>query len=90
MASKAEIPTKGIGTDETGYAGPQYGPFRCGHCVWFSFGKKSGRCHHPEVVADRDVPKDPKGLAIVNQEGCCNEFRPTRKLEDIKFEDVGL
>jgi hypothetical protein len=90
MPKTAKIPTEGIGTKETGYAGPGYGPFRCGNCVWFAFGKKLGNCSHPEVMADPEIPKDDKQRAIVHQDGCCNEFRPTRKLEDVKFEDVGL
>lgn len=89
--SLAQISTKGIGTKKVGYAGPEYGPFRCGNCVWFSFVKNGGRCQQPEVIEDPEVPKDPKSnLAIVHQDGCCNEFKPARKLEDVKFGDVGL
>lgn len=87
---KAQISTSGIGVGEVKYAGPEFGPFDCGHCAWFSFTKSGGQCQHPEVVADKALAKNSQGLAIVDQHGCCNEFRPTRKLDEIKFSDAGI
>lgn len=79
--------TKGIGTKAVGYAGPENGPFRCGHCQWF---KSPRNCGHPEVIADPEMRKDSNGNAIVAPDGCCNEFRPVKKISEVKFEDVGL
>lgn len=86
----ARFSTKGVGTKKAGYAGPEFGPFRCGSCVWFQFGKSVGLCNHPEVKQDPEIEKNDQGQAIVKQDGCCNKFRPTRKLDEVKFETVGL
>jgi hypothetical protein len=86
---KVKVDTEGVGTKKTGYAGAEYGPFRCSHCVWFKIDKST--CGHPEVIADPEVPKTQDGkLAVVQAGGCCNEFRPNSKLGDVKFTDVGL
>jgi hypothetical protein len=89
LSVRAKVPLEGVGTKATGFVEKEYGPFRCGHCVWFAFAKDSGRCHHPKVIADPEVKKS-DGLAVVGQDDCCNLFRPTRKLDQVKFSDVGL
>ena len=47
------------------YMGPEKGPFKCGHCRFFSAAQ--GYCQHPEVRAH------------VEAAGCCNEFSPGGK-----------
>lgn len=62
-----------IGTKKTGYAPPRDGPFKCGHCLHYS----EGMCSHPDVMADPEIRKAKGGEAIVESEGCCNEYRPS-------------
>jgi len=60
-----------IGTRKSGYAPPRDGPFRCGHCEHYS----DGKCNHPDVESDKQVPKAADGKGIVEADGCCNYFR---------------
>lgn len=66
-----------VGTQQTGYAGPKLGPFKCGNCAHFN----RGFCNQAQVVTDPEVPKAaPEGskavLAQVKAGGCCNLFDP--------------
>lgn len=86
---------EGIGTRETGYAGAEYGPFRCNNCVWFDNAKAKypalHTCSHKEVIADPDVPKTPDGkLAHVEAFACCNHFWPQSRIVDVPFDKIGL
>ena len=89
---KFKIELKGVGTEKVGYAGPSFAPFRCSACAWFDWGhgKVKTHCEHPEVMSDSEIPHDSEGRALVDQSGCCNRFRPTKKLDEVKFEEVGL
>lgn len=62
---------EGVGTEESGYAGPEYGPFKCGNCRSFD----GEGCTHPEVKADDEVEKLDDGRGAVDPEGCCNFYR---------------
>lgn len=65
-----------IGTSGAGYAGPEDGPFHCGHCIHFKeVGDKDGRCNHPKVNRDSKVPKK-DGQSVVDENGCCNFYNP--------------
>jgi hypothetical protein len=57
----------GIGSAQSGYAGPENGPFECGNCVHF---QAPGTCNNPQVASDPEVNGQ------VEAEGCCNLFRP--------------
>ena len=46
------------------YFGPEKGPFRCGHCIFYDL--KRSYCEHPEIRAD------------VNYSGCCNLYTPNQ------------
>ena len=63
-----------MGTDYTGYVGPDMAPFKCGNCTHF-LDKLSG-CTHPEVLEDNEIPQHTGDLryAEVDKDGCCNEF----------------
>jgi hypothetical protein len=61
-------PEEGIGSAQTGYAGPENGPFECENCIHFD---GEGRCDHPQVMADPEVNGQ------VDAEGCCNLFQPS-------------
>lgn len=65
-----------IGTSVAGYAGPEEGPFHCGHCIHFEEIKEGdGRCNHPKVLKDPKIEKkDDK--AVVDENGCCNLYNP--------------
>lgn len=73
-----------VGTNEAGYAGPKYGPFRCGNCAHFN---GYSHCNEPTVVADPQVKKTKVGgpgggsetVAVVKAKGCCNMFDPKGK-----------
>lgn len=64
---------QGVGTSATGYAGPKFGPFKCGHCEYFRPGQSG--CVNPLVIKDPEVPGDGK-MAHVNIGGCCNKYEP--------------
>lgn len=61
-----------IGTPKVGYAGPDHGPFRCGHCKHYEQTDKGSGCNDKEVIAE--LGKGKSGLAAVDPNGCCNEF----------------
>lgn len=72
-----------IGTEESGYATPDQGPFMCGNCVHYKpVNGTHGTCDHPEVIEDAEAGDIPKGredgmaAATVAYEGCCDFFRP--------------
>jgi hypothetical protein len=56
----------GDGTQLSGYASPEYGPFECENCVHF---EAPDKCNHPKVIADPEVNGN------VQAEGCCNYFK---------------
>lgn len=65
----------------SGYA--EDGPYHCEDCPWlrgrttgrvFKDSSNKGRCHHPVVLADKQVRKDVEGFAVVNIEHGCCEF----------------
>jgi hypothetical protein len=86
--SKATVDIKGVGTTKAGYAKPELGPFKCSHCVWF--GPEESTCAHPDVKEDPEVEHTSKGLGKVSPDGCCNYYRPHRKMVDIPFNTLGL
>lgn len=57
---------EGIGSKETGYAGPDMGPFSCANCMHFD---GQGSCDNEKVMADPEVN------GKVDAEGCCNLFK---------------
>lgn len=56
----------GDGSAQSGYAGPEFGPFECENCTHFS---APTRCNHPQVI------NDPEVQGQVEAEGCCNLFQ---------------
>lgn len=62
-----------IGVGNSHYARPKEGPFKCSNCEYF---KSPTFCGHPTVIADakRGLIGIQGGKAIVEPEGCCNEF----------------
>jgi hypothetical protein len=62
----------GIGSAQTGYAGPENGPFECDHCIHFD---GQGTCNNPQVQADPEVQ------GKVDAEGCCNLYSPAQEGE---------
>lgn len=58
---------QGIGSKESGYAGPDMGPFSCANCSHFD---GQGSCDNEKVMADPEVN------GKVEADGCCNLFRP--------------
>lgn len=56
----------GDGSKQSGYAGPEFGPFSCSNCTHFD---GQGSCDHPEVI------NDPEVNGQVEADGCCNFFR---------------
>lgn len=65
------------GTPKVGYMGPDNGPFRCGSCVHYKTTDKGSGCDDKEVRAELGEGKS--GLAPVDENGCCNEFKPEDK-----------
>ncbi len=58
----------GIGSAQSGYAGPENGPFECENCIHFH---APNTCDHPQVQSDPEVNGQ------VDPEGCCNLFHPS-------------
>ena len=56
----------GDGTQLSGYATADLGPFECENCQHFT---APSSCSHPFVIADPDVNGQ------VDPEGCCNYFK---------------
>jgi hypothetical protein len=78
------------GTRGVGYMTPENGPFDCGHCKHFHV---PNLCDEDEVVADPELRKVKQGereLAIVSSRGCCNEFQPEAKINDVPFVSIGF
>ena len=67
-----------FGTQMTGFTnGASYGPFECGHCMFFDkIDERMAFCGNDEVNSDPDVPADPYGNKVVNFVDCCNEYFP--------------
>lgn len=86
--SKVKVEIEGVGTKKAGYATPEYGPFRCGHCIWFKV--ENSACKHPDVREDKEIEHNSDGDGMVKADGCCNYFRPTSKLIDIPFSKLGM
>jgi hypothetical protein len=59
----------GIGSAQSGYAGPENGPFECSNCIHFD---GQGTCDNPQVQSDPEVQ------GKVEAEGCCNLFNPAQ------------
>ena len=79
------------GTKDSKYSGPEYGPFRCDHCV--HFGHDYNTCKHPKVVKDPEMETvriDGKVYAKVKAGGCCEYFRGSGSMIDVPFAKVGL
>ena len=57
---------QGDGSQQSGYAGPEFGPFECENCAHF---EPPSECNHPQVVSDPEVNGQ------VDPEGCCNFFQ---------------
>ena len=67
----------GVGTEMTGYAPAEYGPFRCEYCRSYH-GKSS--CNHPMVVHDPAMRQRRNSYGVSVESGaCCNYFRPQSK-----------
>jgi hypothetical protein len=64
-----------IGIGKSHYAPPPLGPFKCANCEYF---KGPTFCGHPVVLEDaaRGLLSKQNGLAIIEPEGCCNEYEP--------------
>ena len=78
------------GTPKVGYMAEESGPFRCDHCVHFRVPR---HCNNAEVIADPKMRLEMvkgKELAIVAPGGCCCEFKPIIRIDQVKFEDAGL
>lgn len=62
-----------IGIGKSHYAPPALGPFKCKNCEYF---KSPTFCNNKVVLADaeRGLLSRQEGKAIVEPEGCCNEF----------------
>ena|SRR6185369_4951836 len=71
----------GVGTEATGYATPENGPFNCGNCEHLDTDSLE-ECDHPDVVKDPGVPKAKNGKALVDVLACCNYFRPKTKAKE--------
>jgi hypothetical protein len=66
-------PQEGVGSVQSGYATPDMGPFECGNCIHF---QAPNACDHPQVVSDPEVNGQ------VEEDGCCNLFRPAEQAEE--------
>lgn len=64
-----------IGVGNSHYARPKDGPFKCANCEYF---KSPTFCSNEVVLKDahRGLIAIQNGKAIVEPEGCCNEFEP--------------
>jgi len=64
-----------IGVGKSHYATPKDGPFKCANCEYF---KNPTFCGNRVVVDDaaRGTLAMKGGLAIIQPEGCCNEYEP--------------
>lgn len=67
----------GIGSAQSGYAGPEKGPFECSNCIHFD---GQNKCDNPQVVSDPEVNGQ------VEAEGCCNLFSPATGGDDEESE----
>ncbi len=67
-----------FGTQMTGYTnGAAFGPFECGHCMFFDkVDERLAFCGNDEVNDDEEVPTDPYGNKVVSFTDCCNEYFP--------------
>lgn len=66
-----------FGTELTGYTHGFYGPFECGHCLFFdAIDKTKAFCGNEEVKQDPGVPSDQYGNKVVNFIDCCNNYFP--------------
>lgn len=67
-----------FGTQMTGYTnGAAFGPFECGHCMFFDkLDERLAFCGNDEVNMDDEVPTDPYGNKVVAFTDCCNEYFP--------------
>lgn len=54
------------GTDASGYATPDLGPFECENCTKFQ---------PPNLCGDPRVQQDPEVQGQVDPQGCCNFFQ---------------
>lgn len=68
--ANANTDDQGVGSAQSGYAGPDAGPFECGNCIHF---EEPNRCNHPQVMSDPEVNGQ------VEEEGCCNFFSTAGK-----------
>jgi len=67
MADYVKTPS----TTPAGYQGPEYGPFKCAHCEYYTDkDKNQGTCSKPQLAKEL-------GTNIVEAEGCCNFYEST-------------
>jgi hypothetical protein len=65
-----------FGTALTGFTNGVFGPFECGHCMFFDQVGDFSICHNSEIAEDPDVPTDEYGNKLVEFQDCCNEYTP--------------
>jgi hypothetical protein len=55
------------GEPNTGYEGPEKGPFTCGNCEYFD----NGACNQKDMMKYSQLPRDAKRQPQVDPNGCC-------------------
>ena len=90
------------GTRRTHYSASKDGPFACMHCTWFSAQNpdqgepephlslvKHGRCDHPEVLLDDEIPwgDNEQTYKVVENLGCCEEERK-RQMQTVDLTEL--
>jgi hypothetical protein len=60
------------GEEETGYAGPEEGPFRCSNCEYFNVSTDGCSNKHMKKLSHREHL--PSGDILVAPGGCCIFF----------------
>lgn len=56
------------GEPDTGYEGPEGGPFACHNCEYF---REDGSCGQKTMMAKSQQPRTRDGRVVVDPDGCC-------------------